>query len=186
MSKKSRIVHIAFSTIMCDWIAFVFGTGLFFMKEIQLTQGYVALVDDADYEWISTFYWYAHIDKKTIYARAYNPVTKKQVRMHRLIMEAVDPLVKIDHRDGNGLNNQRSNLRDATTSQNAMNMRKHKGDSGYKGVFKRKDSNRYEAYIRIGGNRVYLGLFESKEEAAKTYNKEALKHFGEFALLNIV
>ena len=154
------------------------------MKEIQLTQGKVAFVDDEDYNKVSHLFWYVQFSRKTAYARAYNPETKKQVRMHRIIMGITDPSITIDHKNGDGLDNQRDNLRAATIQQNAMNMRKHKGSSIYKGVS--FSYGKWSAQIRIGKKMLTLGRFTDQKEAALAYNEAAIKHYGEFARLNTI
>ena len=156
------------------------------MKEVQLTQGYVALVDDEDFESVSKHCW--HIRKssngRTVYARAYlqpSAVSKKQTAMHQYLTGKVD----MDHKDGNGLNNQRSNLRVATRSQQVANgSLRNTNTSGFKGVSWHKQVNLWRAYIVVGAKQKHLGCYTSKEEAAKAYDVAALQIFGEFAKLN--
>ena len=102
------------------------------MREIPLTQGKTALVDDEDYEGLSQFRWFAHKNGKTFYAaRSMNPGI---VKMHRFILGVVDPKIEVDHEDCNGLNNQRSNLRRATHGENQHNRGLYRNNpSGYKG-----------------------------------------------------
>jgi HNH endonuclease len=110
------------------------------MKEIPLTRGYVAIVDDEDYERVMAIgRWQFKQGVSTIYARHGCSVEGKdfQILLHRFIMDVTDRRVKVDHRDHNGLNNQKSNLRVCTHQQNSMNARKAKtgrGTSRYKGV----------------------------------------------------
>lgn len=87
----------------------------------------------------------------------------------------------IDHKDRNGLNNQRDNLRKATHTQNMWNVRKF-NKCGYKGI--KKIGDKYAARITINKNRIYLGIFNSSIEAAACYDRHALKNFGEFACIN--
>jgi hypothetical protein len=95
------------------------------------------------------------------------------------------PAILVDHRDGDGLNNMRSNLRFATSRQNAMNRSKWKSsDSRFKGVH--RDGKRWRAIITLGGKRIHLGCFASDEEAALAYNDAALANYGEFAKLNVI
>lgn len=154
------------------------------MKQILLVNKMVALVDDEDFESFSAKKWYSiKTDKHSIYA-----ITKasshSMAYMHRTIMNAQKGQI-VDHIDGDGLNNQRSNLRFATTSQNAQNMRVHKTSvSGYKGVTWRKLDKLWYANIVINGKVLGLGNFKIKEDAAHAYNAAAIKHFGEFAHLN--
>lgn len=107
--------------------------------------------------------------------------------MHRVIMERVlnrklKPGEEVDHIDGNGMNNARSNLRVVTSSQNKMNTRlRSNNTSGYKGVTWHKASNAWRAQIRVNGKYIRLGLFKDAEDASDAYKKAALKHFGEYA-----
>jgi len=165
------------------------------MKKILLTQGKVAKVDNADYKWLNQWKWYAHQIGHTFYAECKASIRKtgniaeyerKNEMMHRLIL-GLQPGDKreIDHRDGNGINNQRNNLRICTHKQNGRSRRKQAvGTSKYKGVSWNYREHRWRSDIRVNGKLIYLGCFSSEKTAAKAYNKAALKHFGEFALLN--
>jgi hypothetical protein len=159
------------------------------MKTISLTQGKVALVDDENFEWLSQFKWYArkHILKNRTNWYAVRNITvasgkQKTVQMHRIIA-AVAGFPQIDHRDGNGLNNQRENLRPATCRQNQHNQRKRIScSSKFKGVCWDRQNGKWRADIRLPGYRLHLGLFE--EDAAKAYDKAARQLFGEFSFTN--
>lgn len=165
------------------------------MKEIQLTQGYVAVVDDEDFELVSQYGWYAKFDKlaRTPYARTDIRVDCvsskfKQIAMHRFIMNAPKGTM-VDHRDENGLNNQRDNLRFATRHQNGVNQaKKSSNSSGYKGVstLHRLKVNPHVAYIYKNRQRYHLGYFATAKEAALAYNKAAIELHGEFANLNMI
>ncbi len=153
---------------------------------IPLTRGMVATIDSDDLKRVAMLKWYAVKPKrsKTFYAYACLPDRSgKRVMLHRFITEAPRD-VQIDHRDQNGLNCQRNNLRLATASQNAANRNIQNPKSGYRGVFKKLDCSRWEAYIRVEGKRKYLGLFFSAEDAARAYDAAAKAAFGEFASLN--
>lgn len=161
------------------------------MKEIVLTQGMVALVDDIDFEYLNQWKWYAAKLGKhsnTLYAvRADYKNGKRMVLMHREIMGATDPKIFCDHEDRNGLNNQRSNLRIATNSQNNCNSKKYKKSySQYKGVSWEGDRNKWKASIRKDYKLFNVGRFKTEEEAALAYNYAAIKYHGEFANLNVV
>lgn len=154
------------------------------MKKISLgNSGKFALIDDEDIYEINKYKWYLNKGKITFYARSSN-----RIRMHRLIMKA-DKHQIVDHIDGDGLNNQKYNLRFVNHSQNAMNRRGH-GTSKYLGVHieKRKDRNqktfRWVAAIRINGKPKRIGRFKSEENAAIAYNIYAEKYHGEFANYN--
>ena len=93
----------------------------------------------------------------------------------------------IDHIDGNGLNNQRNNLRKATHQENMMNRQSNKNSSSqFKGVHWYERTNKWQARITFNQKRISLGYFTSEIDAAKTYNKKALELFGEFAKLNFI
>ncbi len=159
------------------------------MKEIKLTKGKVALVDDEDYERVMAMgKWYATTSRKTFYASRYIPWNggRKEVKMHRVILGVCDPKELIDHEDGNGLNNQRNNIRRCTNKDNLRNQGLRKGNtSGFKGVSWDSKSKKWAARIHVNNRvRMYLGLFNCPIEAARAYNAAALIHHGEFARLN--
>jgi HNH endonuclease len=148
---------------------------------IPLSQGQSALVDDEDFEWLSKYKWGFYGPKNYAQngARNRKPQT---ILMHRLILDAPKGLV-VDHIDGNGLNNQRSNLRLATRRQNAHNRPKQANNqSGFKGIS--KHHRRWKATIRANGKCIYLGLFKTAELAGAVYDQAALKFHGEFARMN--
>lgn len=166
------------------------------MKKIPLYgkhgAGKFALVDDEDYDMLMEHKWFVICVKacpKLYYAR-YNvshPIYKgsKPIPMHRVIMGVDDPKVEVDHIDGNGLNNQRSNLRLCSRFENCMNRKKRKCTSSkYKGVAWRKDSAIWRAYIRFDGKLYNLGQYDSEVDAALAYNQAALMWFGQFASIN--
>jgi len=159
------------------------------MKEIKLSQfgknrgKYVALVDDEDFEALNQFNWYAQKHGDTPYAGRKIIIDGKKVMqyMHGAILSGKG----VDHIDGNGCNNTRSNLRFCTQSENAMNMRKQENTSSiYKGVSFSKQRVKWEAYIMINRKRIRLGYFDTEVEAAKAYNAKAIELFCEFANLN--
>lgn len=158
------------------------------MKTIPLTRGMFAIVDDADYELVSGFKWQAVLSKPVWYARTtaceYNG-KQRMTLMHRFLMGDV-PGVAWDHKNGNGLDNRRSNIRLATATENAQNRAKPNipRTSGYKGVGRVKRKTPWVAHIRIDGTLVRLGGFDDEISAAKAYDAAARRAFGIFARTN--
>lgn len=157
-------------------------------KQIPLTQGKVALVDDADFERLNQWKWRSEKRGRTFRAirTAYSPETmkRKTVLMHRQILKATSRQ-EIDHRNGNGLDNRKQNLRFCTHYQNLGNARKRKNcSSKYKGVSWCKRTQKWLSQIMHNYKNIHLGSFDSEIKAAKAYNKAAIKYFGEFACLN--
>lgn len=103
--------------------------------------------------------------------------------MHRLILSAPKNL-EVDHKNGNTLDNRRSNLRLCTRSQNAANIPTNRAKSGLRGVYFSKQKNKWKATITEGGREKHLGYFLDKESAARAYDKAAEESFGDFARLN--
>lgn len=157
------------------------------MKEIPLTQGYAALVDDEDFEELSKHKWCVSLMRAGPKARRAAPRDKggKQgtILMHRQIMNAPFGM-PVDHWDHDTLNNRKENLRVCTYSQNGANQRKTRGSSRFKGVTWNKSRGKWQAQIEVAGHHKYLGLFLEEEKAAQAYNDEAAKRFLDFALLN--
>ncbi len=161
------------------------------MKTIPLNKGYMALVDDDDYERVSAFKWTAIVIKDKSRSRVYgmrstkwNPETRRNgqyIYLHRFIMEAPSGIM-VDHKDSDGLNCQRYNMRLATNSQNNANGRRPAGRAGYRGVT--FSYGKPVAQIRFQGKHINLGVFLSPEDAARAYDVAALQRFGEFARLN--
>jgi AP2 domain/HNH endonuclease len=150
------------------------------LKEIPLTKGQIALVDDEDYEELAKYKWCAHKIGKTYYAaRNFQNVT---IHMHKQIMGTPPSGYEIDHIDHPGTDNRRCNLRFATRSQNNQNQnRASHNTSGYKGVSWDSKRSKWEAYITRYGRKIHVGYFASKELAAQAYNEAAEDIFGEFA-----
>lgn len=155
------------------------------MREIPLTRGYVALVDDADYEWLSGYAWYAHFNAgRKVYART-GAVTGRRgpVFMHNMILG--NPPGRTDHRNRNGLDNRRENLRTCTQRQNVANTVRARVKSPFRGVTIRGGGvHCWRAQIESNGKSIYLGHFATSIQAALAYDAAALNHYGEFAVLN--
>lgn len=155
------------------------------MKEIPLTQGCVALVDDEDYQLLNSFTWFTHRTRSSNYARnnAYNDGTRIHQYMHRIVLGIKDAAIHVDHVNGNGLDNRRQNLRMASQFENARNRQLNRNNtSGFKGVF--RGSRGWRVQLRHNGTRIWGGCYGTAIEAAEAYNKLALQYHGEFACLN--
>lgn len=166
------------------------------MKQIPLTQGKFALVDDEDYDFLMQWKWHYRPETSSsgYAARSHNfynekgKRTAKQIWMHRVINKTMDNF-DTDHCNGNGLDNQKSNLRTANRAQNIANRCKIKSDkatSKYKCVSYMKKTNRWRCNIKAGKKTIFSSFFDTEIEAALSYNKEAIKLYGDFAKLNEV
>jgi len=159
-------------------------------KEIELSkQGwkyrgkFVSLVDDADYEYINSFAWsYCVLSGRSYAITTFSSGERRQMLMHQMIIGVNDGM-DIDHIDGDGLNNTRSNLRMCTRAENIHNQIRRSGNK--KGT-SRLQSGRYSAKIMSYGVSHWLGTFDSQNEASRAYNEAAIKYHGEFARLNEV
>lgn len=153
-------------------------------RAIPLTQGFVAIVDAADYEALAAFVWTASRNRSTIYAGRKardDDGVRRTIKMHRVIMGPPPGLV-VDHINGDGLDNRRANLRICTHSENQRNRRSANGSSSqYLGVSWIAQRSKWQARIRYGGKQHHLGLYPSEIDAAKAYDAAAQKHFGQFA-----
>lgn len=165
------------------------------MKTIPVGSKLFAIVDDDDFKLICNYRW--QFERGYAKAQVYMGRGEKwqsekyqykyqHVYMHRLISNAQRGQV-VDHANGNRLDNRKCNLRLCSSSENAKNVKgKSRKYSKYKGVTKIKNSDKWQAQITVNYKSVYLGLFAGELEAAQAYNIAALKHFGEFAQLNIL
>lgn len=159
--------------------------------EIQLTRGYTAVVDAIDADLLE-LKWTAMIGeghRQYAYRKDYTGGVQTQVYMHRVILQRVLGISlarsqKCDHKDGNGLNNRRSNLRLSTNTQNSQNARRHSNStSPYKGITFDKSRNRWKAQIAVNGINRFISYAETAEAAYAIYCEAAREHFGEFARL---
>lgn len=159
-------------------------------KEIQLTRGKAAIVDDVDFLQLNQWKWrvssrgYA---RRTITVFEHQNGKRKirEIYMHRLILNTPDGFLT-DHINGDPLDNRRCNLRICTNAENQHNqLIRSTKSSRYKGVGWRERENRWMAKIRVNGQTIHLGYFATEEDAAVAYDKSAVLYFGEFAKLNL-
>ncbi len=155
-----------------------------------------AIVSPEDAPRVLALKWHTTCSNSgTLYARHAKKVAGKvqHTMLHRFVLGVIDPLVKIDHEDGDGLNCLRYNLRIATDRQNSQNKihSKNRQNGKFKGVSWNVRAKKWEAGIRGGEigpdgkrRRLYIGVFALPEDAARAYDAAALKYFGEFAALN--
>lgn len=165
------------------------------MKEIPMTKGYVALIDDDDYGRVAELQWRAlvgrartdgHCDVRAVRWDT-RPGEKRMVLyLHRFIVDAPDGM-EVDHKNGDTLDNRRCNLRVCTRAENQHNQRAQSGKSStFKGVVWNKANGKWVAQIRFSGERRYLGSFCSELEAARAYDHAAVTLHGEFAKINLL
>lgn len=155
------------------------------MRLLKLSNGMMAQVDDCDFDGLLKWKWTAHYSKSGRRWYAERNGKKKTISMHRQLMNFPEGIL-VDHKDRNGLNNQRSNLRQATRSQNNANRRASRNNisSQFLGVAFEKDRKKWTARIRKNGIGYRLGSFATEHEAAEAYNLGAIRLHGEFANLN--
>lgn len=164
------------------------------MREVPLTKGLFALVDDADFDRVATFRWYAFRRGRLWHAaRSVKRKGKRStIHMHRWLLDAPNG-VEVDHRDGNGLNNTRENLRLCTHGQNAINHRRSfsSKSSRFHGVCWHARSQRWRVVICAGektssgrARQIYVGVYRYEIDAARAYDRAAIRHHGEFAVTN--
>lgn len=154
------------------------------MREIPLTQGMVAIVDQGDYAYLNQWKWRVLKVEKLCYA--VRSGKDSAVLMHRQLLN-VTKGKEIDHKDGNGLNNCRLNLRICNHQQNHYNLRNRVNTSSiYKGVSWDKDRRKWRASLIVEGIIKRLGRFEDETLAALAYNEAAIRYHGEYARLNIL
>lgn len=159
------------------------------MNYIELNHRQVSIVDDGDFEWLNRFTWHAKLrsDGRGFYAdHAWRLPSGRvhHIRMHRMLLKT--PVgQRIDHVDGDSLNNQRANLRFCTASENGGNARLNRNNrSGFKGVFWRWDCCRWRVSITVEHRKFCVGHFSTLLEAAQAYDEAAVKFYGEFARTN--
>lgn len=141
------------------------------MKKIKLTQGKYTLIDDCDLEKVNKYKWRFHLDGYAIRSK------RPQILMHRFILNPPKNM-DIDHKNMNGLDNRRINIRIATRSQNKLNMNKRiDNTSGHKGISWDKKNKKWLAYTKINGKFLNFGRFSDKQIAIHIYeNNVSLLH----------
>lgn len=145
------------------------------MKRIALTQGKVALVDDGDFEYLSKKKWSANLQNGIWYAISGGK------RMHRLILKA-QPGWVVDHKNRDGLDNRRANLRVCTHAENMRNAKTRKDNaSGFTGVSWYKRTSKWSARINVNNKTIYLGYFSDLALAIKAYKQASRKYHGDFS-----
>lgn len=154
----------------------------FLIMEIYLAKYEKSILfDDCDLELICSFKWRCVFEHSQWYA-----VSSNGIKMHRLLLDCPKNMV-IDHINGNGLDNRRSNLRICTIGENLRNHKlKNNNTSGFIGIHKMKSTCNYQSYININGEKHYCGTFKNIQDAIIARNEAAKKYHGEFAVLNIV
>ena len=154
---------------------------------IDLGEGFKAVIDAEDVVYVTGLCWHRVPAPTTNYA-AFKPTTvegrrdRANTSLHRRVMQAPTGVL-IDHKDGNGLNCRKANLREATETQNRQNTRRRSDSTtGFKGVTAHR--GRFRARIYVGGREQLIGVYPTADEAARHYDEAAVKAFGEFARTN--
>lgn len=154
---------------------------------IYTKKGQEIIVDDENYEKLNKYTWYVIKGGSTYYAARNGPMVKGKhstIRAHRSIMGAKQGEC-VDHINHNGLDNRKENLRICTNAENQHNSKLSKANtSGYKGVSWNERGQKFQAQIRVNCKAIALGYHELPEDAARAYDRAAIKHFGEFAQTN--
>jgi AP2 domain/HNH endonuclease len=164
------------------------------VRLIKLTRGYTAKVSNRDYarctegpRWSANLRLHKDGTVRTVYAirKIGNKGKYKRQTLHRFILGATTSCVEVDHKDGNGLNCTRRNLRKATHTENSRNRQMRRNNSsGYKGVSWYRRDKKWVAEVKHKGVKLLVKTFSSALEAAYAYDKAAIKHFGKFACTN--
>ena len=135
-------------------------------KIISLTQGYIAIVDDDDFEKVSKHKWCVKKTSHNVYAKRYS--NSKTIDMHHVIIERKEGFV-VDHINGDGLDNRKENLRLCTHSENMKNIKMRKDNlSGVRGVYWNAIAKKWHCQIQFNGKKIYLGLFKELDDAKNT------------------
>jgi AP2 domain len=163
------------------------------VKQIPLTQGQFATVDDEDFSWLSSWRWFAQWNPKTksFYATRKGPGScaggrdrRGVILMHREILACPSDRL-VNHRNHDTLDNRQSNLQQVSNMENMrFSGKRINNTSGYKGVTWYNSPRKWGARIQTGKRRLFLGVRDTKIEAARLYDKAAIEYHGDFAILN--
>lgn len=159
------------------------------MRLIRLTQGHFSMVPDDNFDELNKHKWMARWSKKsqTFYAVRHVPGSRQKFFLMLRVILSAPYGIEVDHRDGNGLNNDLDNIRLATKSRNMSNRGPtKKNTSGFKGVYWCKNVKKWRVKIGSEGKLIHLGLYSEILDAAKAANDAALRYHGEFAHLNLI
>jgi len=155
------------------------------MKEIPLTKGMVAIVDDEDYERLSLYKWYANQDGYAERSAYLTGGSRKHVFMHHCVLGSPKDGMQVDHINRDPRDNRKENLRFCTSVQNHGNSRVQRNNtSGRKGVSWFKNGRKWRAYIVSSKRQIHLGYYDSLEQASQAYDEAAKNMFGEYAAPN--
>lgn len=147
---------------------------------VPLTRDKIAVIDEEDAPCVLPHHWCAAKPHRVWYA--VSRINGEYTYLHRFIMQAV-PRSRIDHKNGDGLDCTRANLRFVTNQENAFNsVKRVDSQNPYKGIFRQGD--RWRAYLRLNGKAIHLGIFDTAADAARAYDAKAIEIFGEYARTN--
>lgn len=147
------------------------------------------IIDVEDWDKVKQYRWFCDCKNggKTFYVRAnkWSRNKRKNVYLHRLILGSDNSANDIDHKNGNACDNRKENLRECLHSENMGNQKfRVNNTSGFKGVFWHGLTRKWKAQIKVDYKSIHIGLFKTKEDAARAYNNAARQYYGKFACIN--